>query len=153
MKTKNIYTIALVAVVLVVLLLLFLKPIVIFSDSKVLMLDSNSRLAVENSYIDLIHFKLEDEIVRIDLVTPLGNFDDYTTWKEDNKVKLYIANREYPLFVNISSESGGMEQGTTNYISLFGEVADIPTQNDTITLKIPVGKMKINYVEKHKLYY
>ncbi|KEF36624.1 hypothetical protein M670_04186 [Schinkia azotoformans MEV2011] len=126
---------------------MFFKNNIIFDDTEVLLLKSTSMISYENGYIKVTDFKLEDDIVKINLHSPLGNRSD---WKE----MYLVANAtEYPLKTNVFTSVDG--QNSLNSITCIGEmdIEGLSKQPNSIHLMTPYGEIEIDYVKKHKLYY
>lgn len=126
---------------------MFFKNNIFFDDTEAFLLNSTSKISYENGYIEVTDFKLEDDIVKISLHSPLGNPSD---WKET----YLVANAtEYPLKTNVfTSVDGG---NSLNSITCIGsvDIEDFSKQSNSIHLMTPYGEIEIDYVKKHKLYY
>lgn len=146
MTRKRVFKI-LILLLALIFIFIFCRSKILFSDSKVLLLKSTSRVSCENSYIELTGFSLEDDILKIDLLSPLG---DSSNW---NEISLSINSQEYPLKTNVFTEVTG--QDSLNYITCIGEINmdDLLNEHNSIYLITPYEKIEINYIEKHKLYY
>lgn len=146
MTRKSIFKVLLLILSLI-FIFIFCRSKILFSNSKVLLLKSTSRVSCENSYIELTGFSLENDILKIDLLSPLGDSSD---WSETS---LSINSQEYPLNTNVFTEVTG--QDSLNYITYIGEINidDLSNDHNSIYLITPYEKIEINYIEKHKLYY
>ena len=147
MKNKRLLLVIVVILCVVATLLLLFKKNVIFSDTDVLMLKDKIQIPHEDSYIELTNFKLEDGIVKIDLISPLGNMSN---WKELN---LFINSQEYPIKTNVVGFVTAEE--SLNKITIMGEVdmEELLNESNHIYIITPYEKIEISYIKKNKLYY
>lgn len=128
-------------------LVVFIKKNVLFSDADIFMLSEKIQIHHKDSYIELINFKLEDDIVKIELISPLGNSSN---WKE---LSIFINSQKYPLKTNVVTEVTG--EKSLNWITSIGEIDmdELLNKSNSIYLLTPYEKIEVNYTEKHKLYY
>lgn len=146
MRTKKLLAIS-IACLIIIGTIMFFKNNILFGDTEVFLLNSTSKISYENGYIEVTDFKLEDDIVKINLRSPLGNPSD---WKE---MHLVVNAQEYPLKTNVFTSVYG--QNSLNSITCIGEVdiEDLSKQSNSIHLMTPYGEIEIDFVKKHKLYY
>ncbi|MEC1716256.1 hypothetical protein [Schinkia azotoformans] len=147
MRTKKLLFISITCIIIIIGTIMFLKNNIIFDDTEVFLLNSTSKISYENGYIEVTDFKLEDDIVKISLRSPLGNPSD---WKET----YLVANAtEYPLKTNVFTSVDG--QNSLNSITCIGEmdIEDFSKQSNSIHLMTPYGEIEVDYVKKRKLYY
>lgn len=147
MKNKRQLLIATILFCIVILLAIFFKKNILFTTEEIFILKDKFKISSNNSYIELTNFQLEDEIVRIELITPLGNKDN---WKN---LSININSIEYPLKTNVVTEV--TEQNSLNLITCIGEIDrdEFLSEENSIYLITPYENIKINYIKKHKLYY